>query len=60
MFDRSNFLLPPIPMSAEVLVETPVRRLAEKIGTSPRLGLRMMVDVDFAKDYNNALLHQGR
>ena len=36
IFDQSNFLLTPIPTSAEAQVETPLWCLANKIGTKPR------------------------
>ncbi len=60
MLDQSDFLAPPIPASAEIQVEMHMRWLADNIGTSLRPELWMMMDVNLAKEYNNAPFHQDR
>lgn len=54
LYDQTSF----IPttnslLSSDSQVETPMRWLADNVGTNPRPELWMMMDMDFAKDYNN-------
>lgn len=54
LYDQTGF----IPstgslLSSESQVETPMRWLADNIGTNPRPELWMMMDMDFAKDCND-------
>lgn len=54
MYDQNSF----IPstnalLSSDSHVETPMRWLSDNMGTNPRPELWMMMDMDFAKEYNN-------
>lgn len=54
LYDPNNFIPSTSPLlSSGSQVETPMRWLADNVGTNPRPELWMMMDMDFAKDYNN-------
>lgn len=54
LYDQTSFLPTTNSLlSSNSQVETPMRWLADNVGTNPRPELWMMMDMDFAKDYNN-------
>ncbi len=61
LYDHNSFVSPTNPLlSSGSQVETPMRWLADNVGTNPRPELWMMMDMDFAKDYNNSPFQDHR
>lgn len=61
LYDQPNFTPSTNPfLSSDPQVETPMRWLADNVGTNPRPELWMMMDMDFAKDCNNASFQDRR
>lgn len=54
LYGQNSFMPSTSPLlSSGSQVETPMRWLADNVGTNPRPELWMMMDMDFAKDYSN-------
>ena len=54
LYDQNNLMHSNNTMfSSDSQVETPIRWLADNVGTNPRPELWMMMDMDFTKNYNN-------
>ena len=54
LYDQNSYVPSTSPLlSSGSQVETPMRWLADNVGTNPRSELWMMMDMDFAKDYSN-------
>lgn len=61
LYDHNSFVSSTNPLlSSGSQVETPMRWLADNVGTNPRPELWMMMDMDFAKDYNNSPFQDHR
>lgn len=55
LFDQPNLFSPQsMQMPPDSQVDTPMRWLSDNVNTNPRPELWMMMDMDFAKDYNSA------
>lgn len=60
-YDQSDMLSSQsVQMPPDTQVDTPLRWLADNVGTNSRPELWMMMDMDFTKDYNNTVYRRDR